>query len=283
MKKLYVVVSKIGDKKKFFADYLGGTLIEIKDFSIFIDTDSIELKLFGDAIDKNAIFYFRRVGDKYLSLVNIIANILANKGIQIIDKSLTKVGWWEDKLANSYFLAKSGIPIIQTIFSYSFDEIKNAFGIPFIAKEMNTHKSQSIWAIRTNDEFRKLINLENKRFVFQKLMKIDKEYRLLVTGNKVATILVKDVRMYEKVKVVTPDGIPEEYLQLNKVSDEIKQMAVASSIVFDLQVAGVDLMIEKDTNKSYIVEVNRGPGITLDVEASPELPELKKYIDSLVE
>ncbi len=283
MKKLYIVVSKISDKKKTFADYLKGELIDFNDFSIKIDND-IQLKLSGNVLSENSVVYFRKVGDKNLSITNVIANILDSSGIEIIDRSLLKIGFWEDKLTNNYALTKAGIPVCPTIFSTKYHEVKEEFGPEFIAKEVNSQANTGIWMVRNEDEFSKLISSdETKKFIFQKFMQIDKEYRLLVIGDSVRTILVKDKRSYENFQVTNPSAeTPEVYLDTKDVSDALKQMAVNAAKALDLQIAGVDLMVEKDTGKPYIIEVNRGPGITLDVNSSPELPALKKYFEEIL-
>jgi D-alanine-D-alanine ligase-like ATP-grasp enzyme len=47
----------------------------------------------------------------------------------------------------------------------------------------------------------------------------------------------------------------------------------------NIQVAGVDVAIEKVTGKAYIFEVNRGPGFNYDKTVSPEITEVSDYIN----
>ena len=59
-------------------------------------------------------------------------------------------------------------------------------------------------------------------------------------------------------------------------------MGKQQSGVLNLQIAGVDLAIQKKTNNVFLVEVNRGPGITYDTKISPEIDEMAKFLEESV-
>ena len=67
---------------------------------------------------------------------------------------------------------------------------------------------------------------------------------------------------------------------LEKIPEDIAKVAVRAAQVLNLQVAGVDIGIEEKTQKVFLIEVNRGPGVTYDTSVSPELSEIAKFLDS---
>ena len=89
----------------------------------------------------------------------------------------------------------------------------------------------------------------------------------------------KSVRNYKKIKVeyLDPDE-PSVFLKLDTVCDKINKIALRSASVLNLDIAGVDVAIEKNTNKNFIIEVNKGPGIVPDAKTSPELMAFSDYL-----
>ena len=60
-------------------------------------------------------------------------------------------------------------------------------------------------------------------------------------------------------------------------------MAIKSTKVLNLDIAGVDIAIEKGTNINYLIEVNKGPGIIPNSKTSPELKAFSDYINLITE
>ena len=287
MKKIAVILGKIGPKKQLFLDYLTTRLkssIEIipvlaDDLSIFTKQGKTTIKALGQPIENFNLIYFRRIGNKNLSIANIISDYLRKRDIDFIDSALLVEGRGEDKLTNNYLLSEAGVPVIPMTYSNNWNEIVSFLNLPLIAKDIDKQRTEGIYTIRSQDDFTRLKkDNPTSRFVFEKFMNIKIEYRLLVMGDKVRTVLIKDTRNYT-FKVSTPAGIPEKYLDPTSISDSFKKIAVEAAKILGLEVAGVDLMVEEDSDKPYIIEVNRGPGITIEVNKSPELPELANFLE----
>jgi len=73
-------------------------------------------------------------------------------------------------------------------------------------------------------------------------------------------------------------GADEEFLPIAKIPDSISRLTVAAASFLSLQIAGVDIAVEKGTGKTFLVEVNRGPGLTYDTNLSPEIDEIARYL-----
>ena len=54
-------------------------------------------------------------------------------------------------------------------------------------------------------------------------------------------------------------------------------MAIKASEILNLEVAGVDILVEKSTSLMWILEVNMAPGFTYDTKVSPELSMLAEF------
>ena len=58
---------------------------------------------------------------------------------------------------------------------------------------------------------------------------------------------------------------------------EMKKMAIKAAKVLNYQITGVDIMIDSQTGKKWLLEANRGPGFTYDLKKSPELPAVASF------
>lgn len=297
MKKLLVLIDKIGESSEILAEYIGErlgkdsklVLAKFSDLMFEIEEGSIpRVWVNGVDIREFSLIYFRRVGHDYLSTAGTLALCLDKLGIKYFDAKFREIGAAGDKFTSLTKLSIGGIPVPHTVFLWKKQlesharEIFKKLGDPVIAKEYATQGNKEIFILRKVKDFERLasVKVEERegQFLFQKFIDIDREYRLLVTKDRIAVVHTKAVRDYHDFRVV--DNTPEDnitFIDPKEISDELKYWAVAAAKKLGVEVAGVDGCIEKGTGKVYIFEVNRGPGLIHDPKKSPELSELAKF------
>ena len=67
-------------------------------------------------------------------------------------------------------------------------------------------------------------------------------------------------------------------MPVSQAPKKMRAMAVKAVRTLGYEVAGIDFLVDKKTQKIWILEVNRGPGFTYDLQASPELPVFASFI-----
>ena len=297
MNKALLLVSKIGTKNKFLVKYLrselGTETVDVALFSeLFFDVDGMNANIYlKDEVTKLSDYsfvYFRGVSENYYSIAGSVALYLNHADIDYADKIYQNLGSAGDKFTALLRLAFSGLPVIHTVFCMhdsvgkNIDKIIKRVGLPLIAKEFVSQHGVGIRSVKSVADFEKLgkeVSVNGgKQFMFQKFIAIDKEYRFLVMGDRVRSVqrMYRDTSEY-RLKIDMKRT--EEFLPLSDFSEEMKFIAVKAAKVLNLQVAGVDLAVEKGTEKVFLFEVNRGPGFTYDTKISPEIPELTKFIE----
>jgi D-alanine-D-alanine ligase-like ATP-grasp enzyme len=60
------------------------------------------------------------------------------------------------------------------------------------------------------------------------------------------------------------------------------QISLKAAKILDLQVAGVDLLFDQQSKRYGLLEVNRAPGFTTDLQLSPELPAVAAFLKKAV-
>lgn len=296
MKKVLVLVDTVSSNKKKLVRFLNANsshnyrayLCSFSDLFFEIKTGKVKIKAKNMDLSNFNLVFVRRAG-KYVRFMGAITKYLDYKKVNFVDPAFREIGMSMDKASSAVRLAIKKVKVPDSYFCFKTSVIKNrqrivkGLGFPIIAKAVFSQRNQNIYILKTYEDFNKLLKKSNKEFIFQKFINIDHEYRLLVMGKRVCVLEQKSKRNYKKLKVEYQDiNEPSVFLKLNSVCNEINKMAIKATRTLNLDIAGVDLAVEKDTNKKYLIEVNKGPGIVPDVKTSPELKAFSDYLNSIV-
>jgi glutathione synthase/RimK-type ligase-like ATP-grasp enzyme len=302
MKKILVLVDVVRPNKKKLVKFLNknskglykAVLCPFSDLFFEIKTGKVKIKAKGIDLSKYDLVFVRRAG-RYVRFMGAISKYLDYKNVLFIDPAFREIGMSMDKASSALRLALKKIVMPDTYFCFrsavlnNKEKIVKNLGFPIIAKAINSQRNKNIFILKDVKDFEKLLKRSNtrshsgKEFIFQKFIDIEREFRLLVMGGKVVVLEQKSVRNYKKIKVeyLDPDE-PSVFLKLDSVCESINKMALKSTKALNLDVAGVDVAIEKGTGKNYLIEVNKGPGIVPDAKTSPELKAFSDYLQQKI-
>lgn len=298
MKRILILASKRSGKKEEFITYLqkyfGGEVEAVlgvfSDLVFQIETGNIVVEIGGRNINDFDLVYFRNTLG-FQSMASGLSIYLESTGVKFFDKSFINGSFVGDKFTSSMRLAVQGLPIVPTLVCWNgaIDKTKELiirkYGFPVVAKEVRSQRMQRVYLLNSAADFDKLPKTVNSgstaRYLFQKFIHIDREFRFLVLGNKVGIIHTKTLRDNTGFKIgyKNEDEYPE-FLDPNEVSETLKQTAVKAANVLHVEIAGVDMCRERTTGKIYVFEVNRGPGVDYDTDVSQELPEMAKFFSN---
>ena len=297
MKKALILADTIGEKKETFVIEIqkrlpGGCkiyLARLADISFYIEKGKVEMLVQGlnQDITSFDFVYFRRAGKSFGIVAATVAAGLDFLGISYVDRTWAEIGPLGSKMTSLMKLATSGIEIIPTFYCWNTavednkQTIISKFGFPFVAKELGTQLGRGVYLIKKEQDFNLLpIQSENRKgenqYLFQKFIDKKDEYRFLVLGDKVAVAEKKIATHENEFRNNVSLGAREEFLSLNLIPKDIQNMAVRASKALNIQIAGVDITTDIK-GQSWVLEANRGPGLTYDTSISPELDELAKY------
>ncbi len=291
-KKILVLVDSKGLSKKKLVRYLNSNskdkykafLHAFSDLYFDIKSGKVKIKVKNTDLSNFDLVFVRRAG-KYVRFMGAISKYLDYKKIKFVDPAFREIGMSMDKASSSIRLAIKRVPTPHTIFCFKKSILDNkkriikALGFPIIAKAILSQRNQNIYILKTEADFDKLLKKSNKEFIFQEFIDINREYRLLIMGEKIMVLEQKFKRNYENIKVEYQDLTgPSVFLDLDSTTQMANKIALKSALILGLDVAGVDLAVENGTNKNYIIEVNKGPGIEPNPKTSPELKAFSDYL-----
>lgn len=288
---------KIGPKMKNFLQMIGKDLNQKKvshsffsfeEIELFLERKKIKLLVDGKPLTTWSAIYPRKVG-KNRGLAHILAQLSKNLGIYFIDRyhEQTKDSSDTAKIIQMFRLALAGISIPKTYFagSYSKKHLRNAVSylkLPVVVKECNTSQGAGVFLAKSLRELEKILlrrfKQDDKKEIFlQEFIPNDFEYRILVTGNKIAATEKKIRSKKEAFRNNVHLGAKEEFVDISRVGNRIKKEALLAAKITNVQVAGVDIIERKD-GSPIIFEVNSCPAFTLNNKLSPEIKRLAEYL-----
>jgi len=289
---LLILVDKIGPKKEFLAEYIAKNLpkdnkvvlARFSDLIFTIEGEKIEINI--DETDYKIqdfdLVYFRRAGNIFLSLAGTLAICLDHFQIRFFDTAFKNIGPAGDKLTSYIKLSLAGLPTIPAYFCWhtKIGEKKEAIidklGLPLVAKQLSLQRGKGVFLIKKIDDF-KLLNKDfpECEFLFQRFYSGKDEYRLLVLGEAIGSF-EKKIKKPGEFRANLALGAQEEVMDIKKMPKEMKDTAVEAAKALGIQIAGIDILVDKK-NRIWLLEVNRGPGLTYDPQISPELDSLASF------
>lgn len=262
----------------------GGVKIIGQDFEngeIFIKENSIAIKFNGVNLKKFNCVYFRMVRENK-NFAFIISRLAKKYRIKYFDKLYEQTAG-STKLIQTFLLAEKGISVPRTYYSpeYSAKKISTAIKFlkfPIVIKKCNTSQGRGVFLAKNKkDLIQKLSKIKGKEAILQEYIENDFDYRILVLGSRVAVAEKKIRTSKTDFRSNIRLGAEEKFLPLLEVSEKIKNIAREAARTTNVQIAGVDVVMDKK-GKLFIFEVNSTPVFTLDEEISNEIPEVVKYL-----
>jgi len=233
--------------------------------------------------DKDLAYYtltYFKSHTGHTELAAAAAEYLQFKGRPFVDKEL--MGYISDtKLTECTKLACYNLPIPRTwcaitpLLLENYDRIEGSLGLPFVLKEIASDRGQNNYVVASQKEFSNILKKAPKDHIYlaQEYIEHEALLRVYVTGPDVPLALQKKATTKGKgltrhITKFSAAGIEKEA----EVSEEMAETAFQAAKCLGRQVAGVDMVQDKNTKKWYILEVNSAPqlrsGSLLEAKAS---------------
>ena len=170
----------------------------------------------------------------------------------------------KDKLMTSQILASNGIPIPKTMlvnFPVDTDVVQKEIGYPCVVKVVSGSKGRGVYLCHSKREFKDLMelleNLKSKKsLIVQEYVdaEVGADLRVWVIGGKTRAAMKRTTPDGDFRANISSGGTGEDYA----ITPEIDEIAIKSTQLLGLQIAGVDLLFDRKGFK--VCEVNSAPG-----------------------
>lgn len=173
------------------------------------------------------------------------------------------------KITDHMIFALGNVQVPDTLFfnRHNIDknlaQISRVCGYPLIVKDTKGSRGANSEYITTEKEFIKKIKKlsKHRKYLFQRYIPNEYDWGVLVVNG----VVVSGEKSYPsegEFRNNACNGAKEVFVDPANIPLEIKEMAIKTSKLLGLSWARADIIIDKDTKKPYLLEVNRLPGIT---------------------
>jgi RimK family alpha-L-glutamate ligase len=158
-----------------------------------------------------------------------------------------------------YNLASNNIPIIPSLISNDYDDIKDfidEYKFPIITKPINGKQGREIIQHSSIESILDTVQKSEIPLIIQPMIPNDGDYRVWILKGKVIGVIKRKPSIEGEFRSNISLGGNSEIANL---PDEVLNMAIKSAKILDLDMAGVDIIQDIETKKYYIMEVNAAP------------------------
>lgn len=173
------------------------------------------------------------------------------------------------KITDQINFSIHGINSPNTFFSNSTNlinyikEIENTCGYPMIIKDIKGFKGKGSSLIKNHKQLiETLLDLKpNIKYFFQSFIPNDYDWGVLVENGEVVSAEMS-YHMAGEFRNHAFRGATEVFVDLENIPQIVKDIAIYASQALNLKWSRADIIVDKNTNIPYLLEVNRSPGIT---------------------
>ncbi len=258
-------------------------------FRVEFKTGKLEVFLASENIPLNDFdFVYFKSFFRYSEFAGVIASYLEQESIPFVCSEL-KNHIPLTKLTQLSRLALNDLPIADTIFMLN-QEFKNSFkfigkklGVPFIFKSIDGSGGDENFLIEKEDQVIKALNkFPDLKFIAQKFIPNDSDLRALIVDKKIELIIKRQRADASTHLNNTSQGASSQLLPLDDLSVEHQDISLKAAEVMDREIAGVDLMFDKNTHEPYILEVNASPQIGSGAFIDEKLDIYSNYFNNML-
>jgi glutathione synthase/RimK-type ligase-like ATP-grasp enzyme len=259
----------------------------LRDFTYEIDAegDRIFDRERGFSIGDFDLVIFRFIRREYARAATC-ASYLQQRSIPYIDSQVQPWSW--SKYSAEVHRGSSGLNIIPSVFSTNAilaemleaDELP--FGYPIIIKDVNGRKGRLNFIVNTKHEAVQLLTeYVDTEFIVQQFIENEGDYRLLVMGGEIKLAIYRTAVSGSHLNN-TSQGASSAVVDVATLPGEIVADALTAARLEKLEVAGVDVMLDKQTGKHYVIEVNSSPQLATGAVPELKLDAYATYLRSLL-
>jgi RimK family alpha-L-glutamate ligase len=240
-------------------------IYEPKYFDIIVSRGTVKsIRYRGERISlPNLVLSRTGAGSNYFTLA--LMRQLEKFGIPVINNS-ESIHIVKDKLWTSQILTRAHIPIPKTILvngDVDVDLIQSEIGFPCVVKATSGSKGKTVYLCETKKIFLGLMNLLSsialkKTLIIQEFVdsQVGTDLRVWVIGGKSVAAMKRSAADGDFRANISNGGHGEAY----EITEEIDRIATQTAAALGLEIAGVDLLFDK--NGFLVCEANSSPGFS---------------------
>ncbi len=219
----------------------------------------------GEPLDTYALVYFKSFY-RYSEMASAIASYLQQQGVRYICHEIDQAISFS-KLTQYARLSLRHLPIIDTVFvertmwTHGADMIERWFGFPCVVKAIDGKGGDANYLVYSRDELLTAVSNHDCDFAAQRMVPNDYDLRVLIANSEVRRIIKRQRVNNESHLNNTSKGAAATLVPVSELAEQVRHISCEAAAVFSREIAGVDIMTNRDTGEVCILEVNASPQV----------------------
>ena len=266
-----LVVGKVTDNQvarlKEEAEKRGHNLINASSYDLFIATDENHFlpKITGANLTDFDLIYLLTVGDRKWEWYLACQYLSEKYGTKIVDQKVVDPNYkiFFSPTAELKKQVENGINFPKTTVVVSAKTVAQAlinFSFPVIVKTSHLQRGLGVSLVNSTEKIKEIIakyKKESPSFFIREFIPNDGDIRVFVIGYKALGAMKRTPKEGDFRSNISRGGLGTKF-DLNS-NPQIKEIAEKMALLNQSEIAGVDIIIHKETGVPYVLEINRGP------------------------
>lgn len=249
--------------------YVSDLIINASESNFFVSLKSLPSTIHRPPITEFDLIYLWSVGKRRWDWYVACKYLNQKYNIKIVNNKVIDPAYNYYLASSSDYLKqfenKMPFPKTAVIFSIkSVEKVINDFKFPLIVKMSEGRQGKGVFKASDLDELKGKVKelLEiSPSVVLREFIPNDGDVRIFTVGYKAIGAMKRTPVKEGEFRSNISQGGKGENFDLS-TTPEVKELAEKLSEVTRTEIAGVDIMINKESGKSYILEINPGPQFT---------------------
>lgn len=249
------------------------------DLEMLIDNNDTNIKLANtgkDLSDYDIILSVSTPEHKLIHIYNSIACYCRKKQIKFIDDSYTNTS---GKLYEMWRCWENDLPVPKTAFGNK-EFLSRAllhFGNIAVLKVTHGAKGRDNYLVHSEEELSSILaNKDPYDYILQNFIPNDGDYRVVTIDYEPKLAIYRSANENDH-RNNTSLGASAE---IREITPELSELASKTAQANSIRFAGVDIIVDKNTNQQYILEINRCPQFVTGSFLDEKYAVLKDYLKS---
>jgi glutathione synthase/RimK-type ligase-like ATP-grasp enzyme len=221
----------------------------------------------------------------------LIARFLKFKGIKFFNSEADN-GLMRSKINQMFILSQAGIPVPDTYYTkkpnllrlFSDGKLPGGFELPLIMKANFGSKGEDNYLIK--DIGRAIRILKNEKnsdseFVLQNYIGNDGDYRFLFIGLDSEPLVIHRRSAAGSHLNNTSQGAQGSFIKPDSLPPKMLEYAREAARLLKREIGGADVLVDKQTRKMYILEVNGTPALATGYGIEEKAAKFTEFLDDI--
>ncbi len=190
------------------------------------------------------------------------------------------------KLSDTIVCHQRGVRQPNTFFTPTnnlngrFEEIQSKIKLPLIIKDVKGSLGANIFLIKNRTDFTKFLKEAplKKQFLIQEYISNDFDWGINIANGEIIAASMR-IRQDHPFLNNAHQGAKEVFVETQDVPEDVQREALLAMKALKLNWGRVDIVVNNEDKKPYVLEVNRRPGMTVN---SPEVKAFAGFLQSKI-